>query len=190
MASGVGQVARILYKEIVEGDRRKADAESNDSTSGGGARDFRFPYEAVLPAVELIFPTKVVRRGKPVHQGTFLWKEPGSTQVVSKAAEFMSPTRSRPSEGWMSQVPKFSCFDTDRIPQGGVGNRVLLLLIQLHDQTVWPHFAEESTLRVKGAWDPSVADELLSCIDAQRAVNRAVIGFIDFANSRRFCNGR
>lgn len=38
MANGAGQVARILYKEIVEGDRRKADAESNDSDSGGGGK--------------------------------------------------------------------------------------------------------------------------------------------------------
>lgn len=190
MANGAGQVARILYKEIVEGDRRKADAESNDSDSGGGARDFRFPYEAVLPAVELIFPNKILRGGKAVHQGTFFWNEPDSTQVVSRAAEFMSPTKSRPREGWISQVPKFSCFDSDRMPAGGIGNRVLLLLIQLHDQSVWPHFAEEATLRVKGVWDPSVAQELLSCLDAQRAANRAVIGYIDFTNMRRFCNGK
>jgi len=87
-------------------------------------------------------------------------------------------------------VPKFSCFDSDRMPSGGIGNRVLLLLIQLHDQSVWPHFAEEATLRVKGVWDPSVAQELLSCLDAQRAANRAVIGYIDFTNMRRFCNGK
>jgi hypothetical protein len=43
MANGAGQVARILYKEIVEGDRRKADAESNDSDSGGGQETFDFP---------------------------------------------------------------------------------------------------------------------------------------------------
>jgi hypothetical protein len=76
------------------------------------------------------------------------------------------------------------------MPSGGIGNRVLLLLIQLHDQSVWPHFAEEATLRVKGVWDPSVAQELLSCFDAQRAANRAVIGYIDFTNMRRFCNGK
>jgi hypothetical protein len=190
MANEMRDVARILYKEIVEGDRRKADAESNDSSSGGGARDFRYPYEEVLPVVELIFPIKTIRRGKAVHQGTFFWKEQGSAQVVSRDAEFMSPTKSRPREGWISQVPKFSCFNTDRIPQSGNGNRVLLLLIQLRDQKVWPHFAEESSLRVKGAWDPSVAHELLMCLDAQRAVNRAVIGFIDFVNSRTFCNGQ
>lgn len=190
MASSANQVARILYKEIVEGDRRKADGESNDSASGGGARDFRFPYDAVLPVVQLIFPTKVMKRGKTVHQGTFWWHEPGVVQAVSRAAEFMSPTRSRPSEGWISQVPKFSCFDTNRIPPGGSGNRVLLLLIQLHDQSVWPYFAEEATLRATGTWDPVVAQELLDCLDAQRATNRAVIGYRDFTNAGRFCNGK
>jgi hypothetical protein len=34
--------ARILYKEIVEGDLRKFRAESNDAATGGGARDLRF----------------------------------------------------------------------------------------------------------------------------------------------------
>lgn len=190
MPNNTNRIARILYKEIVEGDRRKADAESNDSTSGGGARDFRFPYEAVLPAVELLFPVKIVKRGKTVRQGTFYWREPGSAQVISKEAQFMSPTKSRPSEGWISQVSKFSCFDTDRMPPCGAGNRLLLLLIQLDDQSVWPHFAEESTLRVKGIWDAAVAQELLNCMDAQRAANRAVIGYIDFINARRFCNGK
>jgi hypothetical protein len=190
MTSGQPDIARILYKEIVEGDRRKADAKSNDSASGGGARDFRFPYQAVLPVVELIFPQQIVRRGKTVHRGAFSWREPGSTQIVVKDAEFMSPTRTRPAEGRISQVSKFSCFDTDRIPKSGAGNRVLLLLIQLYDQSVWPHFAEETTLRVHGEWHPSVANELLSCMDAERRTNCAVIGFIDFARLRRFCNDK
>ncbi|MDO3560690.1 hypothetical protein [Ralstonia pseudosolanacearum] len=190
MDSSLSQVARILYKEIVAGDRRKADAESNDTASGGGARDFRFPYEAVLPVVEKIFPEKIQKRGKTVHQGTFFWHEPGIPEPVSRTAQFMSPTKSRASEGWISQVPKFSCFDSDRIPIAGATNRVLLLLIQLHDETVWPWFAEENTLRIKGAWDPLVAQEILSCLDAKRAANKAVIGYIDFTNAGKYCNGK
>ncbi|QDA57204.1 hypothetical protein FHQ07_07700 [Thermomonas aquatica] len=189
MGSKANDVARFLYKEIVDGDRRKAKAESNDTASGGGARDFRFPYEEVLPIVEKIFPTKIIRRGKTAHQGTFFWNEPGVEQTLSRTAQFMSPTKSRPREGWISQVPKFSCFDTERMPLGSPTNRVLLLLIQLYDDTVWPFFAEERTLRVKGAWDPVVAQELLDCLDAKRAVNRAVIGYRDFTTAGRFCNG-
>lgn len=190
MVNGANQVARILYKEIVEGDRRKADAESNDSDTGGGARDFRFPYKAVLPIVEKMFPNKILRRGKAVHQGKFYWHEPEGGTLISRVAEFMSPTKSRPTEGWISQVPKFTCFDTDRMPQGGLSNRVLLLLIQLHDESVWPFFAEEKTLRTKGAWEPMVAQELIDCIDAKRPLKRAAIGFCDFTNGLRYCNGK
>lgn len=189
MSNKERNVARLLYKEIVEGDRRKAKAESNDSASGGGARDFRFPYQEVLPIVTKLFPTTVLRGEKVVHQGTLFWKEPGAMQTVSRAVEFMSPTKSRPREGWISQVTKFSCFDIDRMPPAGPGNRILLLLIQLYDDTVWPFFAEERTLRTKGAWNPLVAQELLDCLDAKRASNRAVIGYRDFTNEDRFCNG-
>lgn len=188
MANSADQVARILYKQIVAGDRRKAGASSNDTASGGGARDFRFPYEEVLPAVEKIFPQRIKRRGKIAHQGTFFWHEEGKTQPVSKTAVFMSPTNSRPSEGWISQVPKFSCFNESRIPESSSTNRVFLLLVQRHDDSVWPHFAEEKSLRTKGEWDPGVAQELLNCMDAKRAANRAVIGYIDFTDMRRYCN--
>lgn len=190
MGSNTNKIARILYKEIVDGDRRKASAESNNSASGGGARDFRFPYNAVLPAVQKIFPTKITRHGKTVHQGMFFWHEPGVAAPVSRAAEFMSPTSSRPSEGWISQVPKFSCFDVDRIPTGSPTNRILLLLIQLHDGSVWPHFAEEITLRVKGKWDLVVAEELLGCLGARRPANWAAIGYLDFTNAGKYCNGK
>ena len=37
-------VARILYREITEGDLRKVLAKSNDSDTGGGARDLRFGF--------------------------------------------------------------------------------------------------------------------------------------------------
>ena len=36
MANQAGQVARILYKELVEGDLRKLQAKSNDADTGGG----------------------------------------------------------------------------------------------------------------------------------------------------------
>lgn len=184
------QVARVLYKEIVEGDRRKADAKSNDAASGGGARDFRYPYKGVLPVIQHMFPTEVIKRGKTIHQGKFFWYEPGATSPTELTAEFSSPTASRKSEGWISQVPKFRCFDLDRIPEEEDGNRIFLLLIQRVDGTVWPHFAEEISLRTPGNWDADVAKKLLKCIDAKRPTRNAIIGFIDLTTSASYCNGK
>ena len=198
MASAARQVARILYKEIVEGDLRKIEALSNDSDTGGGARDFRFgSYKTLVPVIQQMFPHTVKeprRRGGQtvqidVFKGEFFWNN-NAGQVVRKDSFFEPPTDVRPSEGRIARVHEYPCFDTSRVPKGGAGNRVLLLLIQLYDGSVWPYYAEEQSLRVKGNWDPVVAKELLDCLDATRPVNQAVIGFRDFANASRYCNGK
>lgn len=198
MADGSGQVARILYKEIVPGDLRKILAQSNDSDTGGGARDFRFgSYKTLLPVIEMMFPKMTKENRKrdgvveqiDVFQGEFRWED-GNGEVKRKASFFEPPTDVRPSEGRIARVHEYECFDTSRIPKGGEGNRVLLLLIQLHDGSVWPFYAEEQTLRINGKWDPVVANELLACLDAKRAANRAMIGYRDFTNSGRYCNGK
>lgn len=198
MASGAGHVARILYKEIVAGDLRKILAQSNDSETGGGARDFRFgSFKTLLPVITLMFPNKAKEKRKrdgvveeiDVFQGEFFWHN-SNGQVMRKDSFFEPPTDVRPSEGRIARVHEYGCFDTSRVPKGGEGNRVLLLLIQLRDGSVWPHYAEEQTLRIEGKWDAVVAAELLGCLDAKRAANRAVIGYRDFTNHGKYCNGK
>ncbi len=195
MASAVGNVARILYKELVEGDLRKLRAESNDADTGGGARDFRFgSYRTLLPVIKAMFPRTAQEDRKrngvvtqiDVFKGTFYWKS--ATGVESKEAVFEPPTDARPSEGRIARVHEYPCFDASNV-KIGVGNRVLLLLIQLDDGTVWPHYAEEKSLRTPNAWHPVVARELLDCLDAKRPANQVVIGYRDFTNAGRYCNG-
>ncbi|PCM45558.1 hypothetical protein [Marinobacter sp. ANT_B65] len=198
MANGVRQVARILYKEIVPGDIRKILAQSNDSDTGGGARDFRFgSYKSLLPAIQQMFPNTVKEKRKrdgvvehvDVFQGEFFWYN-DKGEVEHKESFFEPPTDVRPSEGRIARVHEYGCFDTNRLPQGGVDNRVLLLLIQLYDGSVWPFYVEEKTLRIRGKWDPVVAEEMLNCLNAKRAANRAVIGYRDFTSLDRYCNGK
>lgn len=197
MASAAGQVARILYKELVEGDLRKLQAKSNDADTGGGARDFRFrSFDTLLPVIKQMFPQTVqeMRRRNnqqllvDIFKGQFSWY--GANQnVMSKEAYMEPPTSARPGEGRIARIHEYPCFDASKV-KIGVGNRVLLLLIQLHDGSVWPYYAEEKTLRIKGMWDPVVAKELLDCLDAERPVNQAVLGFRDFTNAGRYCNGK
>ncbi len=198
MASNTTQVARILYKEIVAGDLRKILATSNDAETGGGARDFRFgAYRKLMPIIRLMFPGSVKesrkRNGEVVEvdifQGTFYWHDDNG-RVVSKVSYFEPPTDVRPSEGRIARVHEYGCFDTKRIPQSGPGNRILLLLIQLVNGTVWPHYAEERTLRQDGLWDPVVAEALNACLDAERREGLAVIGYRDFTNMGTYCNGK
>jgi hypothetical protein len=197
MASTAGEVVRILYKDIVEGDLLKIQAQSNDSDTGGGARDFRFgSYKTLLPVIRHMFPQTVKenrkRGGKivqiDVFRGKFYWHD-GKGDVHSKASFFEPPTDVRPSEGRIARVHEYPCFDATNV-KVGVGNRVLLLLIQLDDGSVWPHYAEERSLRTPNAWHALVAKELLSCLDAKRPANQVVIGYRDFTNAGRYCNGK
>jgi hypothetical protein len=124
-----------------------------------------------------------------VFKGQFFWRD-NDGHVVRKDSFFEPPTDVRPLEGRIARVHEYACFDTSLVPKGGMGNRVLLLLIQLHDGSVWPFYAEERTLRARGMWDPTVAKELLTCIDAKRPSSRAVIGYKDFTNGYKYCDGK
>lgn len=196
MASQEGKVARILYKELLEGDLRKIQARSNDAETGGGARDFRFrSFDTLLPVIQKMFPQTVkenrVRNKKPVmidvYQGRFFWYD-AKDNVVSKEVYLEPPTSARPGEGRIARIHEYPCFDASKV-RIGVGNRVLLLLIQLEDGTVWPYYAQERSLRTVGEWHPDVARVLLECMDAARPANQAVLGFKDFTNDKEFCNG-
>lgn len=197
MSSSSGQVARILYKEIVAGDLRKIHAESNFADTGGGARDFRFgSYPNIAPIVDKMFPYKVQelrRRGgmnvlTTIYKGIFCWKDMhGNT--LSQESIFEPPTDARPLEGRIAKVHEQPSLATSLMPQASEYNRVFLLLIQLIDGTVWPYYAEERTLRQVGLWDPDVAARMLECIDARRPRANAVIGYFDFTNFTRYCNG-
>lgn len=198
MANGVGQVARILYKEIVAGDLRKIHAESNDSDTGGGARDFRFgSYPNIAGIVMQMFPNQITENRRrnglivptTIFSGVFYWEDPAGNQR-NATSFFEPPTDARPSEGRITKVHEQPCLSTSCMPVPTVTNRVFLLLIQLLDGTVWPYYAEERTLRSAGLWDPQVAQRMLQCIDAPRRVDQAVIGFFDFMNGGSYCNGR
>lgn len=196
--SSNNQVARILFKEIVPGDLRKIHAQSNDTPSGGGARDFRFgAFSRIQPAIAKMFPFVVQeerrRSGRrdviDVYKGSFYWTD-SRGNFQSKESFFEPPTDARPSEGRIVRVHEYDCFDTSRMPHGSPENRVLLLLIQLNDNSVWPNYAEERTLRAAGYWDPLVANVLLACLDAKRPAGYAAIGFKDFITGDFYCNGQ
>jgi len=190
-------VARIFYKEIVEGDVRKMKAESNDSDTGGGARDFRFgDYEKLKPIMEKLFPeVAILKRRRDGQQvdiqirfGKFYWES--NDKEESRQVEFEPPTTARPREGRITRVHEQPCFAPETIPNFDAGNEVLLLLVQRNDGTVWPYFIQESSLSAPGLWDKQVANTILSCIQKKRPANRAVIGYRDFITGDAYCNGK
>lgn len=196
-------VKRIVYKQIVFGDFRKFLAKSNDATSGGGARDLRFrPYEEFVEIFRLMFPHSRVemrRRNDRMQQvevlvGKFHWTENGG--VVSKEATFETPTTAREGEGRIPTVYKYGPFNriVEQWPEDKWGDdkrslkvegRLVLLLVQREDGSVWPEFATEKSLG-SGAWAKSVSTPILNSLAGERRISEVARGYIDFEHGRGY----
>jgi hypothetical protein len=183
-------IARIVFREILEGDRRKFVARSNDSDSGGGARDLRFrSWESLKDVLGELFPGRRAERRRrggvatslTVYVGRFYWLEEG--QERSQEALLEPPTDARAGEGRIAQVHKYGCFGD--LPEGQGLGRTLVLFVQNEDGKVWPVFASESSLE-KDDWHPDVAEFLLNALRAKRRQDNAAYGYIDFVKGAKF----
>jgi len=179
--TGTG-ITRIVYKEIVSGDRRKFEAQSNDTPSGGGARDLRFsPYAEFIKVFERMLPT---RDANGVNSGRFTWMEKGVQK--SGDAFFHPPTVARNNEGRIASVDKYMPLNTLPPEDEGI---TILIIYQIKDGTVWPCFTTDKSLE-SGAWHAAVSTIILKCLHAHRRAGTSCCGFIDYETSEVFCNGR
>lgn len=175
-------IARIVYKEILDGDRRKFEARSHNSKTGGGARDLRFsPYKKFLSVFEKMLPEK---NAKGICVGHFYWIENGEEK--SSDAYFYPPNAARQTEGRVANVDKR--LPKHMLPPKEDGTAILLL-IQEDDQRVWPEFVTEQSLRSED-WHPSVKELILGCLSARRPDKNAMCGYIDYVTGETYCNGR
>jgi hypothetical protein len=186
--SPTGDIARIVFREILDGDRLKFVAQSNISDTGGGARDLRFRGWDVMEAVlRKLFPqAKVANRRRAgadkleIYVGQFHWLRNG--KEVSRAAHLEPPTDARPNESRVTRVHEYDCF-TITPPEEGSG-RLLVLFIQKLDDSVWPFVITERSLE-HDDWNPVVADFLLSALNADRRKGNAAYGFVDFITGQK-----
>jgi hypothetical protein len=185
-------VKRIVFKEIVAGDLRKFQADSNDAETGGGARDLRFrPYEEFEDVFRKLFPEIRIetrkRDGKKIKTeilvGKFYWVNSDGIEKSSEAT-FEPPTDARPGEGRIPVVHTYPPLNTTPPKNEG---RIIALLIQRDDNKVWPHFATEKDLR-SGQYDDEVAKHILQCLDASRGGRQVARGYIDFESKGGYCD--
>lgn len=183
-------VSRIVFKQLLDGDWKKFEAKSNIAQSGGGARDIRFGnWPSMRRALGELFPgrTSLLRKRGGVRQmvelyvGSLCWLEDGN--FVTKEALLESPTDARGTEARLARVPDYNCFKF-AIPEEGAG-RLIALLIQREDGSVWPRVVTERSLE-HDDWDSRVSDFLLSALNAKRAKHNAAYGFIDFITGETF----
>lgn len=187
-------VKRLVYKELQAGDYRKLTAQSNDATSGGGARDLRFPYNEFDGIFAKLLPgyreeqrrrrgalTHVTVRTGKVHLNA-AGKGTATTEMV-----WESPTDARGSEGRLVRVHESDALA--QLPHEPHPNdRVFVLFVQDDNNELRVHAAYESDLR-KGAWAAAVATPMLKHLDGDRRQDRAVQGYIDFIDDFVYCHG-
>lgn len=193
VSTGVKQagIKLIVYKETKLGDLRKFQARSNDSDTGGGARDLRFrPDSSFGPVFRRLFPRteqrKTTRHGQRVDIDVFVgrvnWMQ--GDKRTSREAEYWPETPSRPQEGRWSRVYEFWPFQqTIREDEG----HIVTLLVQDDNDDVWLYICTEDELRDE-SWNQAVIDIIFDCIGSKRRESQSAAGYIDFARGRRFCN--
>lgn len=187
-------MVRLVFREVQPGDRRKFVAQSNDSDSGGGARDFRFsPYAKFKQIFELMLSSRVTQtrknRTSGVSEKIELYQDvvhvvKGPNTTIERKIEFWLPTPSRDSEG---RLARLHTYDLD-VPSEHEG-RIFLLLYQTNDGKLWLNFATQTQL-LNNEWTEEVTDLLLGCMCARRREGVAANGFLDLIARNRFCNGK
>ena len=162
----------VVYKQIVEGDLRKFTATSNDSPSGGGARDLRFsPASIFLPIFKRMFPNC---------SGKFSWPN-GTTSNVRIGL----PTKARPNEVRICSINE--CFKGDSIPSNA--RDCILLIVLDEDNKVWPSFTSVSSIKNDG-WDPKLKSAILGGLGTPRGSRVTPMGYLDYDNNITYTNGK
>lgn len=161
MSSNSHAIERILFQNIEDGDRRKFIAKSNDSASGGGARDLRFrPETEFLPFFRRMFPNKTYKTRKAkglssqieVLSSTVKWQDP--TGSKSATMEIWPATDARPNECRLARISEFALdglIQTD--PNGG---RSVFMLFQQANGEIRLHFTTQTSLTTPNTWDPKI----------------------------------
>lgn len=183
----------LVYKEIGPGDMRKLLAESNDSATGGGARDLRLPWRTFRPVMQRLFTqTAVGRGGKQIRVAKVTYKTKGGG-LGQTTLEYWPPTSARPSEDRVARVHASPALG-GRLPNQDKG-RVFLLFIKWSNGEVRCYYAYENELRKPGVWGPEVRSAILGCMadtdtkNARRQASKlSVQGYYDFTDGTVFCH--
>lgn len=181
-------IVRVLLQNIEDGDRRKFIARSNDSDSGGGARDLRFrPESEFMPFFGRMFPNRSNHRRNSngvatqitVFEGTVHWDEPNGNPS-SANMEIWPSTNARPNE---CRIARISDFGLDgHILNDPNGGRSVFMMFQQANGTIKLYFTHETSL-LSNAWDPQITDFARRWID-----DGCKSAFLDLSTNQSYPN--
>ena len=162
----------IVFKQMLDGDVRKLAAESNDSPTGGGARDLRFPDAPFRAVLDRFFPkvTSVSHNGGEVRSGRLVWHHDNKTDVYD--VECWPPTDARPTECRIARIhglpPLLQC------PEPQFGDPVFIILTLDSTGDFRADYARESELASR--WRTEIASPIRRSLDSART-GRAACGW-------------
>ena len=156
VASNETEVVRVLFQILMEGDRRKMDAASNDSRTGGGARDLRFrPESEFLPFFRKLLPEVVLESRESTqietYRGSVSWEASG--QQKSQVMTVWPATDARPNECRIATINQFDFSSLVKKDPGGGPS--IFMLFQQQNGVVRAYFTTETSLRSEN-WHPTI----------------------------------
>jgi hypothetical protein len=173
------KLKRFVYKEVLPGDLRKAEADSNDADSGGGARDLRFrPWNGHFEDVVAAMAKRVDQtKGRDRYYVELVSIRNHGGRAVDEVT-FWPPTNARPDEGRLANVDRVPAFAVAEMPPASDGRA--MYFIWEDDDAVYGTLITEKSLR-SGAWHSAVAEPILK--DLQLA-EKTVRGYVDLETGR------
>lgn len=198
-------VKRILAREVLDGDVRKFKALSNDSPTGGGARDLRLrPAEAFAKFLARMFPQtrQVSRRANvgvqgQVRIGELHWKESPNGEEKRAPIEVWEPTAARKGEMRLAKVHRYGLgemvqrlIDRQANEKDAAGkisrkreHRILLLLIETNSGRIYPACVMGASL-TSPKWPDDVRKFLSTCLD--QSGRNAASGWLDLSTGTSY----
>lgn len=179
-------VKRIIFREVMDGDRKKFSATAAPSGTGGGARDLRFrPFDKFDGVFARTLPgrQKVERKRAGQHETIEIYS--ADAQVVqdnnaplNRTITFEPPTTARPHEGRLARVHDLNL--NVPVDEG----RLLILIIQdANDKLIITFFSEKDL--ASGTWHSAV-NGFFKEVFSSPAGTHASQGFIDFEQKTRW----
>lgn len=174
------KISKFVFKELVEGDFRKFEAQSNDSPTGGGARDLRYtPADKFYPFFEKMIPNK---DAEGTLYGKFYWTINGKKHITDAIVH--KPTNARPSEVRLACVNKN--IPDAAIPADHKG--VFFVIVQLNSGILRPFFIPITSLS-NNAWDHTFRRVLTYSLNVNKRANVQARGYYDYMTKEEFYYG-
>jgi hypothetical protein len=172
----MGRAGYVIYKRCVPGDRRKVEARSHDSGTGGGARDIRFNplpmFETVI--LKVFSDAHSASGGRQVNSALVYWWENGETRGPIEV-QVWAPTEARRGEMRLTRVHEVVPFDEDHIPPQELDP--FFLIWTDDEERVWARYTTVEELRKPG-WARGLVDPILESVE-RVPMDRNIRGWID-----------